>query len=774
MMGTSAVSAQSAQEVPGDTYRLKVVAMDISGNVRVERAAIVRALMSKVGAYVDAEQVADDIRSLYAMGFFSQVEIRTVASDEPTSDPKDIPVRLVVNLEEKPAIVEIAFKGFDGVSSDDVSEKLNVKTFTIVDEGLLGKDLKIIEDMHKEKGYFLARASYQLIPLSADSVLLEFQLDLGTKMYIGDVNIVGNKAFNDAYLLESMLSRPFDRYATLFGSPFFQQAFVDRDEQFLSFIYQDAGYAQMKVTKTLKELSQDQRFVNLTFTVDEGQKYHFGDISFEGDLLFSKKELHEYVGIAAGDLFRISRFRTAVENLERAYGDLGYAFVDVDPQTTFDTKNRRVGMKYVITSGKKAYFGRVRIIGNTKTRDNVIRRELSILDGELFGRTALDDSKSAVESLGFFEEVRFIRRLDTDDESIIHYTVKVKEKATGQVQASIGYTPGGNTDATWFGQGKYEEQNQSGRAWNLGLTATYSDKNNYGTSFNFSNPRLRDSQWSLGFSLGYKKQTVISLGFDIVERSHTAGFRVGRKIIEHIRGVVGIEFQRTAQDSRLYLGDSLRLSGDTIGLQLSLIRRRLNNYIDPTSGHSLRLTHRFVGGWLGGDYDYMESEFESMYYYPLRFLEHYNTHLKLRATASKLMSYFGSAPPLYKRYRLGGPFNLRGYSANSISPRFVFWRTPFDHDETSFYPKGGDRQLVMQAEYYLPLISQAGMKALLFYDAGRVYDNNQSFTLEDLHMDVGFGIRWVTPMGPFRFEWAFPIEDDGSLGPYKMIFNIGY
>ena len=334
-----------------------------------------------------------------------------------------------------------------------------------VDEGLLGKDLKIIEDMHKEKGYFLARASYQLIPLSADSVLLEFQLDLGTKMYIGDVNIVGNKAFNDAYLLESMLSRPFDRYATLFGSPFFQQAFVDRDEQFLSFIYQDAGYAQMKVTKTLKELSQDQRFVNLTFTVDEGQKYHFGDISFEGDLLFSKKELHEYVGIAAGDLFRISRFRTAVENLERAYGDLGYAFVDVDPQTTFDTKNRRVGMKYVITSGKKAYFGRVRIIGNTKTRDNVIRRELSILDGELFGRTALDDSKSAVESLGFFEEVRFIRRLDTDDESIIHYTVKVKEKATGQVQASIGYTPGGNTDATWFGQGKYEEQNQSGRAW---------------------------------------------------------------------------------------------------------------------------------------------------------------------------------------------------------------------------------------------------------------------------------------------------------------------
>ena len=751
---------------------LRLMAVEVEGHVRVESAAIISQLESEVGDKLTPEGVAEDIRSVFAMGYFAEVEARTVPFESPGAQPGD--VKLIFQVVEKPAIVAITFQGFTEISPGDVEDKLKSKVFTIVSEDDLSEDLRTIEQMHKEKGYFLAEATYTLTNESLNEVHLEFRLVLGQRLRIGGVNIVGNKRFNDAYLLDLMLSQPYDRSEALLGSPYYLEAAQQRDEQFLSFHYQDHGYAEVKVGTTLKELTVDQRFVNLTFYIEEGLLYHLGEITFSGDLVFSEEELHEMVETSEGSLFRISELRRSLENIMNQYGDLGYAFVDVHPETTFDVKTQKVSIDWQIRKGKKAYFGSVKVIGNTKTRDNVIRRELSIHDGDLYSSTELENSRAQVERLGFFETVKFVRKVDRKNPQILHYTIKVEEKSTGQIQASIGYTPGGYTDANWFGQGKYEEQNQSGYGWNLGLSATYSNSNNYGTRFNFGNPRVWDSLWSAGFSLEHRKQNVVALGFDLLERRNSFSVYGGRTLFEKVRGTVGWEMNRTRQESSLYLSDALRMSGDTYGVVFSLSRKDLDNYLDPTEGNQLRLSQRFVGGPLGGDYSYREAEFEGLYYHPITLGRDYRTHIKLRAEVAQLSSYYGSPPPFFQRYRLGGPFNLRGFAPNSISPRFVFWKSPFDYDEQAYYPKGGDRKLVLQAEYYLPLISKARIKALLFADAGRVYDNHEPFVLKGLHADVGFGLRMVTPIGPFRFEWAFPIEEGGSLGPYRFVFNIGY
>ncbi|MCY4381504.1 MAG: outer membrane protein assembly factor BamA [Proteobacteria bacterium] len=747
----------------------RITAIRIEGNVRVQDPAILEVMVSKVGHVPSKKKVAADIRAIYSLGYFSDVAVHAERKGQKSSNKG---WTLVVKVKEKPAVAKISFQGFDEISTDDVEDKLKVKVNTIIDETLILSDVEMIAKLHKEKGYFLAKGSYELIKKNKHDVELIYKIIPQEKVYIGRVHLVGNQTFSDEFLLSFIQSQPFSHMKALFGQLTYQELSVERDEQLLSYVYQDRGFAEVVVGKTIAALSQDQRFVDLTFQIEEGQRYNWGTIDFSGDLLFDRQYLDNLVTTKGGDYFRISQLQESLKNLGDSYGDLGYAFVDVNPKITFDQGLAEIN--YSITKGKKVYFGDFRVSGNSKTRDHVILRELKVSAGDLYSRSGLRESQKNLESLGFFERVKFIRKIDKEDDTIIHYTVEVSEKSTGQIQGSLGYTPSGYTDANWFGQGHYEERNQSGRAYHFDTLATYSNPQNYSARIYFSNPRIFDSLWFFSTHLSYRMQNVISLGFDIQEKRMSSAMNMGRKIFEHVRGSFGFEIARTEQSSVLYLSDSLRISGDTIGFSLGLSRRQLNNYIDPTQGTHLALNQTFVGGPLGGDYSYQETELEAIYYHPLLLSENFATHFKLKLVASRLGSYAGSSPPLFKRYRLGGAFNLRGYAPNSITPRFVFWSSPFDYDEMSYYPKGGNRQLVFQGEYYVPLIQQAQMKALFFFDSGRVFDNNQDWTLAGLYSNIGFGVRWVTPMGPLRFEWAFPLKEDGTLGPYRLVFNIGY
>ena len=778
---SSVVAMEVAMEVaekPQGTIQI----IEIRGNVRVEDEAILAAMISQVGEVPQRANIAEDIRAIYNLGYFSEVDIRVISQNPASRDDGEYddnynyhhgPAwRMVVDLSEKPAVAELEFEGFTAVSADDFEDELRMKPHTIVNQSLIAHDINLIESKYQAKGYYLVRASYE-IRSESDGVKLVYMVEPGHKVYVGGVQLVGNHSFADNFLISFLQTQPFSYLRSLFGSQNFSEAAVEHDQGMLAYFYQDRGYAQVKVGSSITSLSRDRRYMDVTFELEEGERYNFGEVKYSGDLLFDDAEFKQMSSVHSGELFRISQLKETISRLGDEYGDRGYAFVNVSPDVSFDEEALTAQVDFRITQGKLAYFGDFILKGNTKTRDNVVRRELEVATGDRYSTTGLKKSQQNLESLGFFDSVRLIRSIDEERDDVIHYTVLVEEKSTGQVQASVGYTPSGYTNANWFGQGRYDEKNMFGRAYQFDVAATYSNIENYSSKMYFANPSVWNSPWSFGAHLSYTMQKVISLGFDLSEHRLSTGLNTGRTIWEQIRGSVGLEFARTEQTSVLYLSDALRLSGDTVGLTFTLSRKMLNNYIDPSQGTVLRLAQTWMGGPLGGDHSLQELEAEAIYYHPLPILENFETYVKTRLLVSQLSSFQGESPPLFKRYRLGGAFNLRGYAPNSITPRFVFWKSPFDYDRTASYPKGGNRQIVLQAEYYLPLIPQAKMNALLFADSGRVFDNDEPWTLGGFYSNIGFGVRWVTPMGPLRFEWAFPLEN-GRLGAHRLVFNIGY
>lgn len=741
----------------------------IEGNAKVESLAITNLLESKVGQPLSHDRIKKDINTLYKLGYFSDIRFYKEEQNGTT--------QLIIIVKEKPAITKISFEGLDEISEDDIKKQLETKLFQIVNESTIAADIRLIEKKYEEKGFYLAKATYELQETSESEVSVVFRVDEGGKVLVGDIHILGNEYFSANDIIDKFVLRPYTRSSAYSSSSIYQTDRLNRDLEFLAYYYRDHGFAEVKVARPIVHLDTDKHFVRITFQVEEGLQYNVGSISVSGDVgadLYTQEQLIPDMLLKSGSLFRYSFFSKDIEKLVDKYGDLGYAYVDVNPLTNFNKESQTVDINYQITKGKKIYFGSMNIIGNTKTRDNVIRRELEIADSELYSGTKMTESKNNITRLGYFEEVQVLRERDPEIDDLLHLKIKVKEKPTGQLQAAIGYSPGGETAASGFGQGRYEEKNQSGKGWTTSLTLKYSSATNYQIDTGFSDPRVNDSQWSLGLNYGFEVQeTRYAAGIEVPEQRQNISLTVGRDIVELIRGYITLRHSRIRQREEVYVFDGYQSGGIKNSAIFGITRRDLDNYIDPTEGTTVSLRQNFTGGVLRGDYQFMETTLDGDVYVPIDFSDEFRTYIKVHGFIGKLWSYSDEPLPASERYRLGGFNNLRGFDIWSVGPKERRGRSPLG--SVYDYNRGGDRQFFAQAEYFLPLIPQAGIKFLFFIDGGRVYNEDEDFTLSDLDYDVGFGFRWITPIAPFRFEWATPYrKETNSFGDMKFIFNIGY
>lgn len=743
-----------------------ITAIEVRGNARVEAAAIVAALHSRRGEPLSAEKVQKDIRSLYALGYFSHIEI--------LKEENDAGLVLIVQVREKPAIVAIEFTGIEEIREEDLREQLNTKLYTIVDESAIADDVQLIERQYAQKGYYLANVTYQLRARGDNEMVLVFNIDEHREVKVGAVTLLGNERFSDHELITKFAMRPTTRMPTFQGAVTFQEALLQRDLAFLTAFYRDHGFAEVKIGKPLLMLTRDRRLMDITYRVEEGAQYRVGSIAISGDQLPQQQLLRDKLLLKEGALFRFSQFRRDIEMLMESCGDLGHAYADVNPNTRLDREQRLVHIDYEITKGEKVYIGKIQIIGNTKTRDNVIRREFEIHDSELYSGTKLARSRANVERLGFFEAVQVSRERDQQSENLLNLKVKVKERSTGQLQAALIFTPGsGSGRSGWAGQGRYDEKNQSGRGWSTNFTGKWDGRRNYTLALGFTNPRLYDSHWSLGSSAFYTQESRRYANREFVEETRRGGtFTLGRRLFEHVHASAMWKLQRTALHNDAFVLQKFREEGLASSLTLSLFRNAVNDFLEPSAGSRVSLSQVFAGGSvLRGDKEYMETTLDAAYYYPVDFIEGYRTYFRLRGLFSYIYPLDDAPVPFLERYRLGGFSDLRGYPYWEIGPKFYVLRTP---DDTAVeYNRGGNRKLLLQAEYFIPLIQEARIKAMLFADIGRVYDDNESLSLRNLYSDVGFGIRWVTPIAPLRFEWAFPVEH-GKLGDMEFIFYLGF
>ena len=744
-----------------------IVEVQVRGNGKVESDAILAIMKLHKGDVLKPDMVAEDIRTLYELGYFSDIRV--------FKKPMDGGVALIVQVVEKPAIITIKFEGLEELKEDDFKDKLETKLYTIVNEATITADLGVIEKQYIDKGFYLAKATYTLDSKDANEVNLVFHIEEGGKVQVGDSLILGNNFFTDTELISRMFSRPMTR-ASAFANPgsLFQDDNVKKDLEVLSYLYRDQGFAKVKVAKPLQVLDSDREYVRLTYQVEEGLQYYVNKIDISGDLLYTKEELLELMKLKPTGLFKFSFFQKDVDMLVDKYGDLGYAFVDVNPKTTFNDEKRTVDIDYEITKGEKVYFGKMTIIGNAKTRDNVIRREFEVHDSELYHGTGLAKSKSNIERLGFFEEVQAIKSRDEESQSILNYKFKVKEKPTGQLQAAIGFQPGqGTSQNNWFGQGRYNEENQSGKGWKTNLTGRWNGDKNYEVSAGFTDPRVNDSYWSLGYNVFLKNNEIkVTDEVNIIERRIGGSVILGRRIIELIQGSLTYKIQKVTQTSEAFLLDRFKEQGIYSSAIFGLSRNSTNNYLDPSEGSVVHLSQNFTGGpILRGNFQYQETTLDASQFIPIDFSETYRTNFRLHGVLAHIYPLGDQPVPLFERYRLGGYDDMRGFAYRKIGPTFNVLNAPGDFTQAISY--GGDKKLFFQVEYFVPLIPEAGIKAVAFTDAGRVYTEDQQLELKEFYRDFGFGFRWITPIAPFRFEWAYPIID-GRPGDLQFIFYLGY
>jgi outer membrane protein insertion porin family len=749
----------------------------IIGNKTVTKEAVLNLMSIKVGSKLTQALVAKDIKDIFGSSYFQDVKFDKGSNNE-----------LIVSVVEKPTVNDIFYEGFNIVSESSIKEKILTKKYTIVDEKKLSQDLRAIEQAYTEKGYYLSKPTYTLEETEQGSVNVVFQVNENKPIQIRKVDLLGNEYFSDSELQSFMATKPFSWLSILSSTGLFKDEFIAADQQNIAYYYRDNGYAEATVASPLSRLDKNKKDIGVSFFIEEGERFNIGKITINGDLIESDIELKEKLSLKENKIYRISKFNADMRSLKVIYGDKGYAFAYIYPTFNIDRVKKIYDINYNITKGEKAYFRYITVEGNVKTRDNVIRRELRVAEGQLFNSTKLDKSKSNAERLGFFETVQIIQEPDQAN-SAIDLKVIIKEKPTGKISASLGASPDiSGSGVTFFGQGQYQEPNLIGKAYNIGLNAQISpnpqdnNKLNYSLGISFSNPSIYDSLWSFGVKANYSHNVSAITSSSAINKAYitqitkSGGVNIGREVfIENLRFSLGYSLTETSTDPSVPLISKFYTSGATEKISQTLSYDGTDNYINPTSGIYLSATNAFAVKGIKGQYSFGSSSFLGSFYIPLNFSERFKTNFRFAFQPRYVYQFSEDQPvPIWERLTLGNSYYMKGYSnpGEALTPIIPITISPVT-GQTVNYPIGGNRSFYSTLEYFIPIIPQAGLRFVTFAEAGTVLDDYDSFSSKNIKYDIGFGFRWTTPIAPFRFEWAFPVESTGEMGQAHFIFTIG-
>ncbi|BBH54408.1 outer membrane protein assembly factor BamA [Fluviispira sanaruensis] len=761
----------TAQALHGVVSKITII-----GNKTVTNEAILNLMSIKQGTNLTANSVAKDIKSIFSSSYFQDVKFDLGLNGE-----------LIISVIEKPTVHDILYEGFDIVSSSSLKDKIVTKKYTIVDEKKLSQDLRSIEQAYIEKGYYLAKASYTLESTQSGSVNIVFKIKENRPIEVRKVNLLGNDYFSDSELQSFMVTKPFSWNSILTSSGLFRDEYVAADQQNITYYYRDNGYAESTVIAPISRLTRNKKDINVSFFIEEGERFNIGSIKILGDLIENEEEIKNKLLLKEKEIYRISKFNYDMKNLKVIYGDQGYAFTYIYPTFNIDRAKKLYNINYTITKGEKAYIRKITIEGNVKTRDNVIRRAIKINEGQLFNATKIEKSKSLIEKLGYFETVQLVQEPD-QAHNAVDIKVLVKEKSTGSLSASLGASPdtNGSSGLSFFGQLQYQERNLIGKAYGVGANVQISPSPrgngsvNYTLSLNFGNPSIYDGPWSFGTNLttSLNEQSVTTSSsieqVYITQTTNSFGFSIGREILENLRFNLGYNISETNTDPSVPLTQKFYASGRTEKISQTLTYDITDNYVSPTSGLFLSGTNAFGFELFGGQYKFGTMSGLGALYIPLDFSENYRTNFRIAFQPKYVYQTSKSnSVPYWERLTLGNSYYMKGYSGpgEALTTTAAVAISPITGQTTTF-TIGGNRSFYGVIEYFVPIIPQAGLRLVTFGEAGTVLDDYDTFSFDKIKYDIGFGFRWTTPIAPFRFEWAFPIEQ-GNIGKAHFIFSIG-
>jgi outer membrane protein insertion porin family len=743
-----------------------VTAIEIRGNKKIEKAAIRERIVSRVGASFSKEVVREDIRAIFGLGFFEDIEV----NEEPSAGG----LKLIYLVREKPIVVKIEYEGLESIEKEDTKELIKVKEFEVLDIAKINDSVEKLIQKYEEKGFYLADVHYEIERDSQkNEATVIFRIQENDKIQVKNINIIGNSVLSDSELKGIMQTQEGGAFSWLSGSGSYREAVFERDIAGLGYYYGTKGYIRARFGKPEVTVSPDKKWVYITFFVDEGKQYRVGKVDFQGDILYRRDELMADLELKEGEIFNTEVLRRETLKYTEKYSDLGYAFANVVPQPQIHDDTRVVDITFEVDRGERVYIGEITVTGNTRTKDKVVRRELLIHEGELYNGSKKRESRENVVRLGYFDSVEFHQSSSKKAPNLVDIEIRIKERSTGQLVIGAGYSTG---PAGFLFNAQLSQNNFLGNGQIASLSAqlqTGNGRSEYNLSF--QEPFVGASRWSLGGSLYQLRRDVIYL---IGNRSYSeiktgADVKLGHPIREFTNLYLTYRFEHSYVsdiiDTSIFKPD--QLNGNLSSITANVVYDKRDDRFDPRQGLYWSASSELAG--LGFDRHFLRSTGTVRFYHPVI----WDFIFRLNVTGANISPTTDRPVPVNELYILGGLFSLRGYAPMSVGPKANLATTspPLSSDAlaNSLGGKqivvGGTNQAYLNAEIEFPILKEARVRGVVFFDAGNSF-NDLKNTDPKILANYGYGIRWFTPIGPLRFEFGHPIVNGGSP---QFIFTIG-
>jgi outer membrane protein insertion porin family len=711
----------------------------IVGNKRIAPETVKSYLSFSEGERFDPSQANESVKALIGTGLFENVTISENGGTVTVS---------IVN--ENPVINQVAFEGNKDIKDETLSAEVQLKQRSIYTRAKVQADVQRILDVYRRSGYYAVQVDAQIIQLDNDRVNLAFVIQEGPETKVLSINFIGNHAFSDTQLKSVISTTETNLLSFLKSTDVYDPDRLNLDREMLRRYYLQNGYADARVVSAVADLDPEGEGFFITFTVEEGELYSFGNINVESTLAsVDPASLRGELLTNPGDYYDAKKVDDTTEKLTVAVAEQGYAFGQIRPRIERDPINRVISIVYVVEQGPRVYIERINVVGNVRTQDYVIRREIRLAEGDAYNRLLVDQARLRIQKLGFFKGVKVNREPGSAPDRVI-LSFLVEEQPTGELSLAGGFS----SSVGAIAEIAYTERNLLGKGQFLRVKVAGSLEDGQ-IDLSFTEPRFLDRNVSAGFDLFHKESDFSDeSGFE--QRKTGGAIRIGFALTENVwfqpnytilqDEVFNVEAGEASAAIQEAEDAGARIIS-SVGYTLTYDRR--NNKLNPTRGVFFQLDQDLAG--VGGDTNYIRTVAEGRGYYPI-----YEGITFVGRLIGGHIEGFGGQDVLAVDAFFKGGETIRGFDSAGLGPR----------DQVTGDAIGGKIFYAATAEVRFPipfLPDELGFSGAVFADAGSVYDTdfNEDGTIIDdsdnLRASVGASLLWNSPLGPLRADFGYAL-----------------
>ncbi|EXI82440.1 MAG: Outer membrane protein Omp85 [Candidatus Accumulibacter appositus] len=727
----------------------------VEGIQRVEAGTVFSYLPIKVGETMNDEKAAQVIKTLFATGFFKDVRIEVDG---------DV---LIVVVHERPAIAQIDFVGLKEFDKEQLLKGLKevgISVSRTFDRATLEKAEQELKRQYLSRGRYAVNITTTITPLDRNRVAINFNIDEGDTAKIRQINIVGADALKEKDLLSVLELKTPSWISWYTKSDQYSKQKLAADLETLRSYYLDRGFLEFNVESTQVSISPDKKDIYITISIKEGERYLVSSVKLAGDLILPEEEFRESVKIKPGDVFSREKLNESTKSIGDKLGAQGYAFANVNAAPELDQEKHLVAFTIFVDPGKRAYVRRINITGNTKTRDEVIRQEVRQMEGAWYDASRVVKSRERIDRTGYFGEVNVETPPVPGTIDQVDVNINVAEKSTGNISLGAGYSSsekvilsGSISQSNIFGSGKF-----------LALQLN-TGKLNRTLGINYTDPYFTVDGISQGFDLYYRTLNPTSLGYAFQSTSYGGGIRFGYPLTEKDSLTLGLAIDQTNIDiTPVTLATPIQYiqfqaqNGDsnvTLPATVGWVRDTRNSAIYPTKGGTQRAGLEVAIP--GVDLTFYRATYQNQQYFEIV----KDLVLMLNVDLGYGDGLSGQTLPFYKNFYAGGVGSVRGYDTASLGP------VDPQYPDTRL---GGTKKAVFNSEILMPFPGiDKSFRFGPFFDAGNVFTDSYTYADEGLRTSVGLAAAWISPLGPLKFSYGQPINEQNNDKLQKFQFQFG-